>query len=71
MKTEHTLLTRKDTSPSRWCLLQFVQWRMRHISPPSAHDVAASKRVEQGPPGKKNEIMPLDSAKARILLDSP
>ena len=32
--------------------------------------VAASKRVEQEPPGKKNEIMPLDSVNTRILLDS-
>lgn len=33
-------------------------------------DVAVEKRVEQEPPGKKNEIMALDSVNARILLDS-
>jgi hypothetical protein len=47
-----------------------VQWRAKHEYPLSKDDVAAKKRVEQEPQGKKNEINTLDSVNVWILLDS-
>lgn len=61
---------RKTQRPFDRCIRQFVQWRVGLVARLSILGVAARKRVEQEPPGKKNEIMPLDSVNARILLDS-
>lgn len=63
-------LDRKTHGSFDYRVRQFVQWRAGLIARLSRLDVAARKRVEQEPPGKKNEIMALDSVNARILLDS-